>query len=366
MGVLGAIANVFGQILAKILEVILFLIQTVFYFLETTISFPLFTDEESFKDKNTGFENSSNLNSIKAFSICFLTSIFFLIIGDILFSLMMAFSEFSGVFAHDIANIKVLSIEENPQNASSSPFEKSKGNASEFIGGIILFLGEIIHAILLIIVELLNLLIKTIFIITFICIIAELLFIVISVLLYILDLYILLRKNIYKIPDTETGLILDISSKDSLILNFILGLLVLPVVSTILVSVLLFLNGTVYKMILTFWILPSGSRIAIPLLNTIISLITTFFSLEEGAGVATRMLIALFWMLIGLSAFRYRLKQDIIIETKHISSPSILDERYNPSDIAFIQNYLLLFLLLFDPFISITLIYALENVVIPL
>jgi hypothetical protein len=364
MGILGVVASGFAKIIAKIVEIILFLIQTVFYFLETAISFPLFTDEESFRAKNMRLENSSNLDSVKAFAICFFTSILMIIIGDILFKLMLAFSEFSGVFAHDIATARVSlpSSGETEHNASSSsPFENSKNNASDFVGGIIIFLGGCIHWILQISVELLNILIKVMFVITFICILAELFFLVFSVLLYILDLYILLRKNIYTLPDSETGLALDIGSKDSLILNFIAGLLVLPVASAIMVSVLLFLDGTLYKIILTTWILPSGSRIAIPLLNEIISLIITFFSLEEGAGVATRMLIGMFWMLVSLSSFRYRPKEEVITKLEHISSPSSTS-----GNIVFVQNYVLFFLLLFDPIISLTLLFSLKYVVIPL
>ncbi len=358
MGILGVIACAIAKIIEKILEIILFLIQTVFYFLETAISFPLFTDEETFRAKNVRFQNTSNLNSIKAFSICFLTSVFLIIIGDILFNLLLIICKISGVFPDELEKTRI--------NLPS--FGENENQSSDLLRGIMSGLGEIIRFVLQIIVELLHLFIKSIIVITFICIIAELFFLVFSVLLYVLDLYILLRKNIHKLPNTETGLILDVDSKDSLILNFIAGLLVLPVGSTILVGMFLFLIGTFYKMILSFWILPSGSRVAIPLLNEIISLIISFFSLEKAVGKATRMLIGLFWMLIGLSSFRYRPQQDIFREMKHVSStPSVSGEGYYcPSDVVFIQNYVLLFLLLFDPIISLTLIFYLKYVVIPL
>ncbi|MHA2243861.1 MAG: hypothetical protein ACXADY_02740 [Candidatus Hodarchaeales archaeon] len=356
MGILGVIATGFGKIIAKMLEVVLFLIQTLLYFLEKTISFPLFTDEEAFRLKNLKLENTSNLNYIKSFSICFMTSVFLMIIGDILFNLLLIVCEILGVFPDEIANARVNlpSIGENEQITSDG------------FSGIMIGIGEIVRWFLQIIVDLLHLLIQAIFVIVFICIIAELLFLVMSVLLFALDLYILLRKNIYDLPDSETGNYLEVDSKDSILLNFVAGLLVLPFASTLVVSMLLFLNGILYEIILSLWILPSGSRLAIPLMNQVVHLITSFFSLEYVTGQATRMLIGLFWMLIGLSSFRYQPQQDSFVEVKITSSSyPVSDENDFLSDEVFVKNYALSFLLLFNPIISLSLIYYLRFVVIP-
>ncbi|MHA2223940.1 MAG: hypothetical protein ACXAC8_01945 [Candidatus Hodarchaeales archaeon] len=356
MGILAVIASGFAKIITKILEVILFLIQTLFSFVEKAISFPLFTDEETFRLKNLKFENTSNLDSIKSFSICFLTSVFLMVIGDILFNLFLIVYEILGVFPNAIANARVNlpSIGENTHNIFTG------------FNGMIIGIGDIVRLVFQIIVDLLHSLIQAIFVLVFICIIAELLFLVISVLLYALDLYILLRKNIYKLPNTETGKGLEVDSKDSLVLNFVAGLLVLPFASTLVVSIFLFLVGTIYEMTLSLWILPSGSRIAIPLMNQIIHLITSFFTLEHVSGQATRMLIGLFWMLIGLSSFRYQSQQGLFVEMKMVSSnfPGSPEEEYNYDEM-FVKNYVLSFLLLFDPIISLSLIYYLRFVVIP-
>ena len=188
--------------------------------------------------------------------------------------------------------------------------------------------------------------------------------------LYLLDLYILARRGIATLPDSDVGQNFAMGQNDSLILGFIFGLLVMPAASTIIISVVIFFVGTLYQICYSLWFLPSGSRIAVPMLEQILHLITSFFAIEFSLGRIIRMMIGIFWMIIGLSIFRYqsprvyssyaKMTQNLTQEEAYFDSIDWVGEE------VFIKNYAVIFLLLFDPIISLSAIYYLRFVMLPL
>jgi hypothetical protein len=193
----------------------------------------------------------------------------------------------------------------------------------------------------------------------------QLLFLVISILLYFLDIYILTRRGISSLKDHDIRQNLEIEKNDSVILGFILGLLIMPAASTILISAAIYFIGVLYQICYLTWFIPSGSRIAIPLMKQILILINSFFSIDFALGRITRMMIGFFWMIIGLSIFRYQTPRNYNSFNSKINGYTNLNQNNFTEEEAFIKNYAVSFLLLFDPLISISAIYYLRFVALP-
>jgi hypothetical protein len=343
---------------SKIIDTTIFLINTLFYFLQRTIAFPLYIDDDdndvnSYKSKYKLLPSSTNLNAISSFFICFLIVIVLIIVGDILFNVSLFFYEFLDAYPQTIQEIK---SDYNPAIFS--------------IDSILDFISNIARVIPQILIELIDVLIRFLFFIVFVCLMAQLLFLVISSLLYFLDLYILVRRNILGSSQIYFGRNLDIDQKDSLMVDFIAGLLILPAFSTFIIGVFIFVVGSLYQLLFAVFFTFEGSRLAVPLLNEIINLISAFFSIENTLGRIIRILIGLFWMIIGLSAFTNKTPYlaNTFGNSRHDTSGDLSAVNQFDSDIdtTFIKNYALTFLLLFTPIISLNVIFYLRFIVIPL
>ncbi|MHA2248420.1 MAG: hypothetical protein ACXADY_25960 [Candidatus Hodarchaeales archaeon] len=355
---MGIVTTAIASTGSKIIATIIFLINTLFYFLQRTIAFPLHLDDDnddinSYKSKYKFLSSSGNLNGISAFFICFLIVLVLIIVGDILFNISLFFYEFLDVYPQAIQEIK------------------SDYDAEFFsIDSILDIVTNFAEVIPLILIGLIDVLIRFLFFIVFVCLIAQLLFLVISSLLYFLDLYILVRRNILGSSQNYFGRNLDIDQKDSLMVDFIAGLLIMPAASTFIIGAFIFVVGSLYQLLFVVFFTFEGSRIAVPLLNEIINLISAFFSIENTLGRIIRILIGLFWMIIGLSAFTNKNPY-----LANAFGNSIHDSRGDLSavhqfdstvDTTFIKNYALAFLLLFTPIISLNVIFYLRFIVIPL
>ncbi|MFX0150468.1 MAG: hypothetical protein ACFFAJ_06785 [Candidatus Hodarchaeota archaeon] len=335
-------------ILKGFLELLNFIARQFADFLKTAITFPILTSDPSNEDRRYSSKSSEEIFGV--IIACFAAVIFLVYLTDVLFNLFFVIYDFINLF---------------PSSLSQEPINSVSGDdtMNDFFSIVLSFQF---------IVEILDLIIKLMIFLTFFIIIIQVLLAIIGILLFLLDLYVLIRRNIaqssYKKGDHE---LFNLNDSDISFLLFIGGLLIFPVFSVILISYIvpflfIFIYNTCFSGINEFY---AGTyQIAYNMHQEIISMIVELFSIETPLGRIIRMIIGFFWMLIGLSIFSY--DPSLSLNSININISEQLSQFYSnrgnncSSDSLFIMNIGTAFLLLFDPFISLGVILFLRKALI--
>ncbi|MFW9904495.1 MAG: hypothetical protein ACFFFH_09205 [Candidatus Thorarchaeota archaeon] len=200
---------------------------------------------------------------------------------------------------------------------------------------------------------------------------------ILSSLLYLIELYLFIRKRmVYSTLEPKKDVLTIFDREDSYFILYIVGLLVFPFLSVIFIcyifpSLVAFVYLEIFSFVFDF-LSPfiSESPFTISVLHGLSNSIMKVFYIEFSIGKAVRLWIGLFWMLISLSIFNYRpvfLEDEINI---NINLPKFTDypkeepkNGFNPS---YIRSFATFFLLIFSPLISLAVVYSLQKTVFPL